>query len=315
MRNRRLHWALTVFLSFAITVPAFTWGDEGHRIVARIAARHLTPQARARIAAVIRAVPTNQDDLQLRDLVGVSGTPSTAQIENILTTIATWPDHMPGGKKETAPWHFIDIGLFEGPGHMNERCPSGCVNQKITEVFQGLKANKPLTRFPPDRELRFLVHFLGDIHQPLHAATNADAGANCVKAEGLEPSHELHAVWDTALVELVIEGSEADAASAIIQSLNNRRAEFQALLDPNQIAVESFGLARAVAYGKAKPAVPVINRFINVSPSLCKKQAPFEINAITVDAKGSYDNQPTLDLIRQQLYKGGVRLAALLNSL
>jgi hypothetical protein len=315
MRNRRLYRTLTILASFAIAVPAFGWGDEGHRIVARIGARHLTPQARARIAAIIRAVPANQDDLQLRDLVGASGTPTAAQIENVLSTVATWPDHMPGGKKETAPWHFIDIGLFEGPAHMNERCPSGCVNQKIAEVFQDLKANKPLTRFPPDRELRFLVHFLGDIHQPLHCATNADAGANCVKAEGLEPSHELHAVWDTALVELVIEGSETDTATAIIQLLNGQRAQLQALLDPNQIAAESFGLARTAAYGQAKPPIPVINGFIEFSPSMCKIKAPPQINAITVDAKGSYDNQPTLDLIRQQLYKGGVRLAALLNSL
>jgi hypothetical protein len=315
MQNRRLRRCLTFFLSFAMALPAFGWGDEGHRIVARIAARNITTQGQNRIAAIIRAVPASQDDLQLRDLVGTSGTPTAAQIENALVAIATWPDHMPGGKKETAPWHFIDIGLFEGPAHMNERCPSGCVNQKITEILQNLKTNEPLTRFPPDRELRFLVHFLGDIHQPLHAATDGDAGANCIKADGLEPSRELHAVWDTALVNLVIEGSEADTASAIIQSLNSHRAEFQAMLDPNQIAAESFGLAGTEVYRKAKPAIPVINKFIDISPSQCKALAPPELNAITVDAKGSYNNQETLDVVRQQLYKGGVRLAALLNTL
>jgi hypothetical protein len=100
-----------------------------------------------------------------------------------------------------------------------------------------------------------------------------------------------------------------------IQSLNSRRAEFQAMLDPNQIAAESFGLARTEAYGRAKPAIPVINKFIDVSPSQCKALAPPQLNAITIDAKGSYDNQVTLDVIRQQLFKGGVRLAALLNAL
>ena len=315
MRNRRVHWAVSFLLIFAITRPAFSWGDEGHRIVARIAARNLTDQARARIAAIIRAVPSSQDDLQLRGMLGSSGTPNAAQIENVLATIATWPDHMPGGKKETAPWHFIDIGLFEGPAHINERCPRGCVNQQITQIFQNLKANKPLTRFPPDRELRFLVHFLGDIHQPLHTATDADAGANCINAKGLEPSRELHAVWDTALVDLVIDGSDADTTTEIIQSLNSRRSEFQALVDPNQIAAESFGLARTAVYAKAKPAIPVINKFIDVSVSQCQTQAPAQINAITVDAKASYDDPATLNVIRQQLYKGGVRLAVFLNGI
>jgi hypothetical protein len=62
-------------------------------------------------------------------------------------------------------------------------------------------------------------------------------------------------------------------------------------------------------------AASVSPSFIDVIPSQCKTQAPSQINALTVDAKGSYDNQPTLDVIRQQRYKGGVRLAALLNAL
>ena len=302
-------------LALVLTLPAYGWGDEGHRTVARIAARHLTLGARLKIATIIRAVPASQDELHLRDLVGTKGTPSPGQIEHLMTTIATWPDHIPGGKKETAPWHFVDIGLFEGPDHMQERCGSGCVNQKIAEILQNLKSNKPLTRFSPDLELRFLVHFMGDIHQPLHAATNADAGANCVKATGLVPSNELHAVWDTALVELIIEGSEADAAGAIIKEFKDRQKELQALTDPDRIAADSFELARTAAYGKAIPAIPVIDHFVTAIPGKCDLEAPPEINNVTVDAKASYDNAVTLSLIRQQLYMGGVRLAALLNGL
>jgi nuclease S1 len=308
-------WALILLLGFAIASPAFGWGDEGHRIVARIAARHLTPQGRLRIAAIIRAVPASQDDLHLKSLVGSSGTPSAATIETLLVTIATWPDHMPGGKQETQPWHFIDIGLFEGPSHIHQRCGSGCVNQKIAEIVTKLKANQALTRFPPDKELRLLVHFMGDIHQPLHAATNADAGGNCVKAHGLALSSELHGVWDTALVERVIDTSDTDPATEIDQSLNGKLSVFQALTDPDTIAAESFAIARTFPYGKAKPSIPVIDHFVDLTPSECKTKAPAEINALSVDAKTSFDNQATLDEVREQLYKGGVRLAAVLNQL
>lgn len=315
---RRISPVLTVFLSLALALPAFGWGDEGHRLVARIAARHLTVPAMMRIATIIRAVPPGQDDLKLASLVPGTGAPTEGQIEAVLATIATWPDHMPGGKKETEPWHFIDIGLAEGPANMNQRCASGCVNQKITEIRQDLKANKPLTgtrTFPVDRELRFLVHFAGDIHQPLHAATNADAGGNCIHTNVLETSRELHAVWDTALVELVINGTDADTASEIIQKFKAQQAIFQSLLDPNQIAAESFGLAKTVAYGQATPKIPVIPQFIELTPSQCTMLAPAQINSIVVDAKTSFDNPATLQIVSQQLYKAGVRLAAMLNSL
>jgi hypothetical protein len=315
MRKRRISRALTLLLGFAIATPAFGWGDEGHRIVARIAARHLTPQARLRIATIIRAVPKSQDDLHLKSIVGTSGTPSEATIENVLATIATWPDHMPGGKQETEPWHYIDIGLFEGPSHIGDHCASGCVNQKITEIQTNLKANKALTRFPPDKELRLLVHFVGDIHQPLHASTDADAGGNCIKAQGLPQGSQLHQVWDTALIDLVVDSSDADTAAEIDQALNGKLATFQALTDPDKMAAESFGIAQTVAYGKATPAIPVIDHFVDLSPSQCKTKAPPEIIAITVDSNASFNNQPTLDQVREQLYKGGVRLAAVLNKL
>ena len=314
MRKRRLHRGLAVLLFLAMNLPVFAWGDQGHQTVAAIAAQNLTSAARLKIATIIRAVPKSQDDLKLKAMVGTSGTPSEAQIEKVLIKIAIWPDHMPGGKQETEPWHYIDIGLFEGPSHWSERCAGGaCVVQKISDMQQGIKANQAFTRFAPDKELRFLVHFLGDIHQPLHCATDADAGGNCIKTKNL--GKELHAVWDTPLVGLATSGTPHAAATALNSSLGSHKAEFQAELDPAKIASDSFDLAKTGAYGKAQPAVPVIDHFVDVRPKTCKQQAPAEINALNVDANGSYNHQVTLDLIREQLYKGGIRLAAILNNL
>src|SRR5262249_38044652 len=172
----------SVLLLSSAAQPAFSWGDDGHELVARIAARNLTAKARQGIVDLMRRASV--DDLKLRDLVGKLNDPQPSDdaVEEALSRIAIWPDHMPGGKGITQPWHFIDIALFEGPTHMDENCEAGCVNQLITEIVKNLPT-KPLTSkfapnktFPTDREFRFLVHFVGDMHQPLHSATDADAG-------------------------------------------------------------------------------------------------------------------------------------------
>src|SRR5262249_23735135 len=117
---------LSILLIPALSVPAYSWGDEGHQIVARIAARHISDGTRNKIVALIRAA--EDDDRGLAASLGRRRRPQREVVEDVLATIAIWPDHMPGGKGPTRAWHFIDIGLFEGPSHMNERCPDGnCV--------------------------------------------------------------------------------------------------------------------------------------------------------------------------------------------
>jgi hypothetical protein len=124
----------------------------------------------------------------------------------------------------------------------------------------------------------------------------------------------MHAVWDTGLVTLAAAGT-SDFAGDLIQRFNAQKAQFQAQLDPVLIVGESFGLAKTAVYAKATPAIPTINQFVNVIPSKCAIQAPAAINAVTINAQQSFQNPATLDVIRQQLYKGGVRLAAILNRL
>ena len=316
-------WPTIAVSIFLLVLPnsAFSWGNEGHQIVAQIAARKLTPDAQKNIVALLRSDPT--DDLKLKAILGKSGTPSAGALEKALKTIATWPDHMPGGKGKTSPWHFIDIGLFEDPSHIAERCPDGaCVSQKITDLIENLKtgqslkvsqkAPKKALVFGPPIELRFLVHFLGDIHQPLHCATNADAGGNCIKETGYDLQFpELHAVWDTGLVVEVM-GKGKDTAGALIQEFDGKLTV--ADVSPNEIAAESFELAKD-AYKAATPAIPVIDHFVDVNPSTCDTEAPPEINALTIDARASYDNPATLQIVRERLYKAGVRLASILNAL
>ena len=310
--NRAIRYLTVVLLVHAISIPALPWGNDGHQLVARVAARNLTDTARRQIVALLRTDTT--DDLKLRFILG-SGTPTNEQVEEALATIATWPDHMPGGKGVTQPWHFIDIGLFEGPSHMNERCDAGCVNQKITELIQHIRQRQNLDKFEPFKQLRFLVHFLGDVHQPLHCVTNADAGGNCVRTTDFDGSTELHSVFDTPLVREVMDTVGADTTAALIQEFQSHKAAFQAQTDPNKIAAESFQLAKEKVYAKAHPRIPTIGFFVDVSPKDCRSEAPPSIRRLKIDVEQSYDNDETLAMIRQQLYKGGVRLARVLNDL
>jgi hypothetical protein len=107
---------------FTAVQPAFSWGDEGHQIVARIAARNLMLKTRQGIVALMRGAFV--DDLKLKVLVGSGGPqPSEDAVEEALAKIAIWPDHMPGGKGVTEPWHYIDIGLFETPVTLANAAP------------------------------------------------------------------------------------------------------------------------------------------------------------------------------------------------
>jgi hypothetical protein len=288
-----------------LAIPAFPWGDDGHQMVARIAARNLTPAARKGIVALMRSGAP--DGLNLRALIGAPGDPQPPDdaVEEAMARIAIWPDHMPGGKGATSPWHFVDIGLFEGPSHLAERCGAGsCITEKIAELVKLLPTGAPMGNFRSDRQLRFLVHFMGDIHQPLHCVTNADAGGNCEKVSGFGGSTKLHSAWDTALVRLMLENTDDAEASIITEFASTLSAE-QQVTDPAKIAAESFELARTA----------VIRSFVEVTPSKCSTQAPASIRRAKVKGPESYDNDETLKLIRQQLFRGGVRLAAILNQL
>jgi hypothetical protein len=324
----RLVMATLVLVTCSAQRP-FAWGDKGHQMTARIAAEHLTPAARRGIVKLIRA---SQDDIGLPDILGTNPEPSKGRVASALARMATWSDCMglnANGKCKpkgiTGPWHFIDVGVFEGPGHLDERCGSGsCITEKIPTLIDNLKAGGNLVvsdtlTFTPDRQLRFLIHFLGDIHQPLHTTTNADAGGNCQKMttlKNLNPTvnSQLHAQWDSAIIQKALTTGHKTAV-AILTEFSGEETAVAAVTDVASIAGESFAVAKAETYGNATPMVPTINHFVAVSSRKCSTEAPSEVLAVTVDGPTSFDNEEIRKLVREQLFKGGVRLAAILNQI
>jgi hypothetical protein len=120
--------------------------------------------------------------------------------------------------------------------------------------------------------LRFVIHFVGDLHHPLHATTNNDRGGNCVpvtylgqkptsKNEGSSHSYEpnLHGIWDTQVVQHVIAGhSLADVASSLNHDFQSQEAAWkQAGIDPESWVWDSHQKGESVAYGTLSPKVPI----------------------------------------------------------
>src|SRR5258706_6733793 len=149
--------------------PAEAWGCKGHQIVALIAEIHLTPEAKQFLQ---KLMGDNPIDPKLKRWCGNSTT-------DLLVDASTWPDDVRNERKN-GPWHYIDIPRGKHKGDLSEYCGSeGCVTRAIEEQRAILKDKSadPLKRA---EAIRYLVHFVGDMHQPLHAITNADNGGNCV---------------------------------------------------------------------------------------------------------------------------------------
>ena len=175
MRFRSLPVGLSISY-LLICQSAFGWWAEGHKIIAAIAEQRLNPKAKAAVAAIL---PEGQT----------------------LESISAWADEIRRERKETTTWHYIDIPTDAARGDWSKYCPAeGCVASVIPKMIN-LLHDPSATRVQRDEALRFLVHFVGDMHQPLHAGERGDHGGNMVKLTfGGQPLN-LHSAWDGKLME------------------------------------------------------------------------------------------------------------------
>jgi S1/P1 Nuclease len=187
---------IAAILALLCFLPAqvFSWGPKGHAVIADIAESRLTPTTRANL------------DLLLGN--------------NSLASISTWPDAIRSDRDETYGWHFVDIpakaaGFDEARDCFrpqdSDKHPSAatdhhnCVVDRI-EMFGHVLADANASERDRLLALLFLVHFVADVHQPLHAIEEA-RGGNDIKVVvfgsdqcGNNPCN-LHGVWDSGLVE------------------------------------------------------------------------------------------------------------------
>jgi hypothetical protein len=175
---RRLRLVSLLAALVLTSIPALAWGPNGHAIVADIAQRHLNHKA-------LQAV---------RQLLALEGDRNLAQV-------ASWPDEIRKDHPRTGPWHYVDTPL-DADGYVASRdCPRGnCIVDKLPH-FVHLLADRSAAPKERLRALKWVVHLVGDIHQPLHNADNHDKGGNTVQLVYFGDPTNLHRVWDSALIQ------------------------------------------------------------------------------------------------------------------
>jgi hypothetical protein len=265
---RKLVAAMLAALSLPFSV--FGWGGEGHILVARIAEAQLSAKVKAKVAAILGAGTT-------------------------MESISSWADQVRRDRRDTEGWHYVDIPIDMPKLDMKRDCPDpkGCVIEAIAKFRAQLK--DPAT--PPEKRkeaLMFIIHFVGDMSQPLHCSDNQDKGGNDVHiaATGGGRPGNLHSVWDGAILSRM--GSEDALYQELLKdALRNRKKFTKGSVedwanDGHQVAIE-------VTYGK-----------LPVKPVAGAQNAP----PIALDAAYEEAAKPA---IRTQLEKGGDRLAKVLN--
>lgn len=166
---------LTTVITTMLSSPAYAFGANGHRIVARIAENHLTAQAQS----VITAITDGQS----------------------LARLATWPDEIRSDPdwKHADPWHYMSIAddaSFDNYEHSDR----GDVLLSLAK-FEAVLRDDTATKTQHWQALAFFTHFTGDIHQPLHVGRSEDRGGNIIDVRWFDDSTNLHSVWDTHLIE------------------------------------------------------------------------------------------------------------------
>nr|WP_137676780.1 S1/P1 nuclease [Parerythrobacter lutipelagi] len=194
IRNRTAKLAEALLLALAVLLPsqAMAWGEYGHRTTGEIALVNVKPETRSAIRRLLRY------EAQL-------GTPG-CDLKS-LADATVWPDCVRRDYWRwgyTAAWHYRTTPICE-PYNPRANCSGGnCVTAQIERNLRIL-ADESLPGNVRLEALAFMVHFVGDIHMPLHSGDKDDRGGNDrVTAYGIVPDKNLHSIWDSALAERAI---------------------------------------------------------------------------------------------------------------
>ena len=246
--------------------PGWAWGGEGHQIIAHIAATELMPAARA----------------QVEELLG--GTAEEAMVE-----ASTWADEIRPQRRATASWHFVDIPIGSGGYDARRDCPrANCVVAQI-DRDERILADRALLAPVRAEALRFLIHFVGDIHQPLHAADNHDRGGNDLKVVLGGRQSNMHSIWDV------------DVLRPLGRNGGSAASRLEGAITQSQIRAWQFGTAA----DWANESFRIATQEIYSAPSTANSTAPIILPR----------EYPAIEenIVRAQIEKAGLRLAWVLN--
>lgn len=229
-------WMLLFVAASLLPQVTQAWFAEGHRVTAMVAARQLTDKTRNQLRRIMGS----------KDLAGQLATAST-YMDDHKPLLA---EHYPTSKR----WHFDDVPTCNNVPYA-KYCPNGdCASAVIEQQIKVLKKD------PSDgaklQAVRYLVHIIGDIQQPLHAANADDFGGNRVTFPPVTANHQsyssLHALWDGYWVALAMKAkgfTEADYADWLYSKYKDRSPAWQKGNAYDWVA-ESHKIATDTVYGK-----------------------------------------------------------------
>jgi hypothetical protein len=301
-----------LLLTLAGVAPAFSWGCEAHEMMALVTRAHLTPVASKAVDDLLSAHPID---------------PSLSRFcrnrpADLMADSATWADDVRARIDD--PWHYIDLPLniIKPVADITPWCSpidpairggqaSGCVT---TAIDFNRKILEDRTRSVADRAdaLRFVIHFFGDITQPLH--NSGDTGGNCTAIffyDQTRPS-TVHTAWDSGILTH-IRNRRKISSQALFDELDHKFAQrgktwMRAKIDPVAWTWESHKPGVEVAFGDLSPRIPPeISNMVNA----CDAEKA-RVEALNIHIGDTYVNQ-AWPVIEEQMMKAAYRLAGYLN--
>jgi hypothetical protein len=249
-------------IAAVLSAPAFGWGQTGHRVTGAIAEQHLTAEAEAAV----------------HEILGVE----------TLAEASTWPDFMRSSRdpfwRAAGPFHYVTVP--EGETYAHHHAPEQGDSVTALAMFTETLRDPAASLEDKQRALRFIVHIIGDLHQPLHAGNGTDRGGNDVRVDWFGDRTNLHSVWDTRLVE-----HENLSYSEMTEWLSAR-------ITPELVA--EWSVTDPVVW---------ISESTEVRDTIYPE--PDEDGDINLGWRYAYEHTATM---RQRLSMGGVRIAAYLNA-
>jgi hypothetical protein len=272
--------SLLFFCVTIVSTSALAWGPTGHRIVGEIAERHLTPQAAQAVHKILNG--------------------------HRLPDVANWADDIKSDDSftEVSPYHYADVSSSYRSYQEAPKDPHGDVVIAINAIVEFLRtgnsgafAHAPaLGKMDREQALKLLAHFVGDAHQPLHGGDPADKGGNSVHVHFMDVKNDtnLHAVWD----------------DGIINHTMLSFSEYARQIDHGTAAeVQSWSHSQPADWINEDMAV---RSQLYVYPDRQPHAEPGQDTVPLVSYDYIYKNR---DLMEKRLLQGGVRLAAILNSI
>ena len=293
--------AVTLFVGLAFMLaaaaPAWCWGDEGHRAVAMVAEGLLAKNSKA-----AKAIRSLAGKFQLRDLAPCADQVRTKERQPTFVMSPPCQQVFANPVPGTTNWHFVNLDVNApdpSDAMIDQICHNDCAVSQVLTFLKTL-GNRSASKADRAQALAFVVHFMGDLHQPLHAAErNQDEGGYTVVVDFLPASsgskgpssgqQTLHSVWDSSILGVIAADENVFVPMIQPQVAQARQETVPAQLDTwvHSWARESLGLARTVAYaGVNPPPTP------QLGPAYVQAADP---------------------VVRQQIARAGFRLAMVLS--